>query len=179
MASMCQKSEGAYATSCCLPPPCSLGIWVPQNVLLRVMLNSAQALTVGKAATYPDLAEATGRQLVQYEDLEGQQQAGVVGAAHFAWWEQELEVCLSFHHLPWLRPCSQAQERGQWAEGTGLQASLLWLSQPLLIQHMHTSIAFLHGCPEMPHTFRHTGVALNPLDSAPGSFIVILTFSLE
>ena len=74
------------------------------------MLNSAQALTVGKAATYLDLAEATACQLIQYEDLEGLQQAGVVSTAHLAWWEQELEVCLSLHGLPQLRSCSQAQE---------------------------------------------------------------------
>ena len=74
------------------------------------MLNSAQALTVGKAATYLELAEATACQLIQYEDLEGLQQAGVVSTAHLAWWEQELEVCLSLHGLPQLRSCSQAQE---------------------------------------------------------------------
>ena len=80
------------------------------------MLNSA--LTVGKAATYLDLAEATACQLIQYEDLEGLQQAGVVSTAHLAWWEQELEVCLCLHGLPQLRPCSQAQE----VSGPGRQA---------------------------------------------------------
>lgn len=73
-------------------------------------LSLNQALTDGKAGTYLDLAEAMGYQLIQYEDLEGLQQARVVNTAHLAWWEQELEVCLSLHGLPQLRPCSQAQE---------------------------------------------------------------------
>lgn len=89
------------------PAPGALGT---ENAPRELRLNSAQALTVGKAATYPDLAEATACQLIQYEDPEGLQQAGVVSTAHLAWWEQELEVCLGLHGLPQLRPCSQAQE---------------------------------------------------------------------
>lgn len=75
-----------------------------------MMLSLDQALSDWKAGPYLDLAEATGYQLIQYEDLEGLQQAGVVNTAHLSWWEQELEVCLSLHGLPQLRPCSQAQE---------------------------------------------------------------------
>lgn len=74
------------------------------------MLSLDQALKDGETGTYLDLTEATGYQLVQYEDPEGLQQARVVSAAHLAWWEQELEVCLGLHGLPQLRPCSQAQE---------------------------------------------------------------------
>lgn len=54
----------------------------------------------GRSDEYLDLTEATGHQLIQYEDLESQQQARVVSGAHLAGRELELELPLGLEGLP-------------------------------------------------------------------------------
>lgn len=57
---------------------------------------------MGKLGTHLDLAEATGPERVQYEDLESRQQARVAGAARPV--QPELELCSGLEGLPQLDP---------------------------------------------------------------------------
>lgn len=105
-------------------------------------LSSGRALLVG---TYLDLTEAAGRELVQQEDLERQQQARVVSTARLARWEPELELPLGLESLPELGPCGRAPEvstQGQRAVGFFWFFSL----QKLTLLHFTWSPQVLPSC---------------------------------
>ena len=97
---------------------------------------------------YLDLAEAAGRQLIQYENLESLQQTRIVSTAHLARRELELKVPLGLDGLPQLGPCRQAPEVSRQRQQACGVIFFVWdflcKNNPSSLSSKHTSTAILH-----------------------------------